>query len=215
MSAPRTAAVAVPHARPPLLGLTGPPGAGKSTVARELAALGCVVSDSDALAHAAYDDPSVRAAVQALFGTVDRRAIADRAFADPDARARLESLIHPWIAARRAAAFAAAAAAGTRALVIDAPLLLEAGLGPSCDRVLYVDAPLAVRQARVAASRGWTPAELARREAAQMPLDQKRALAHHVIRNDGDPASLRAQVRAVLDEVSPVRGDPGSPDPAR
>jgi dephospho-CoA kinase len=205
---------AAAHARPPTLGLTGPPGAGKSTVARELAALGCVVSDSDALAHAAYDDPPLRSAVQALFGTVDRRAIAGRVFSDPDARARLESLIHPWIAARRAAAFAAAPA-GTRALVIDAPLLLEAGLGASCDRILFVDAPLGVRQARVAAARGWTPAELARREAAQMPLDQKRALAHHVIRNDGDPASLRAQVRAVLDEVSPVRGDPGSPDPAR
>ena len=48
----------------PLLGLTGPPGAGKSTVARELAALGCVVSDSDALARAAFDDPEVRTAVQ-------------------------------------------------------------------------------------------------------------------------------------------------------
>jgi dephospho-CoA kinase len=57
-------------------------------------------------------------------------------------------------------------------------------------------------------------AELARREAAQWPLDRKRALADHVIRNDGDPASLRAQVRAVLDEVSSVRGGAGSAGPA-
>jgi dephospho-CoA kinase len=192
--------------RIPLLGLTGAPGAGKSTVARELAALGCVVSDSDALARAAFDDPEIRTAVQALFGTTDRRAIADIAFADPAARARLEGLIHPWIAARRAAAFAAAPA-GTRALVIDAPLLLEAGLGAGCDRVIFVDCPLEIRQSRVAAGRGWTAAELARREAAQWPLDRKRASAHHVVRNDGDPASLRAQVRAVLDEVCP----PGSP----
>ena len=190
----------------PLLGLTGAPGAGKSTVARELAALGCVVSDSDALARAAFDDPEVRTAVQGLFGTTDRRAIADIAFADPAARARLEGLIHPWIAARRDAAFAAAPA-GTRALVIDAPLLLEAGLGAGCDRVIFVDCPLEIRQSRVRANRGWSAAELARREAAQWPLDRKRASAHHVVRNDGDPASLRAQVRAVLDEVCP----PGSP----
>jgi len=188
---------------PPLLGLTGPPGAGKSTVARELAALGCVVSDSDALAHAAYEDPEVRRALLGWWGTADRRAIADLVFAASAERARLEALIHPWIAARREAAFAAAPA-GTRALVIDAPLLLEAGLGPACGRVIFVDCPLEIRQARVAASRGWSPAELARREAAQWPLDRKRALADHVIRNDGDPASLRAQVRAVLDEVSPV-----------
>lgn len=193
-----------PH--PPLLGLTGPPGAGKSTVARELGALGCVVSDSDALARAAYDDPEVQRTVLGWWGTADRRAIADLVFASPAERARLEGLIHPWIARKREAAFAAAPA-GTRALVIDAPLLLEAGLGPSCDRVIFVDCPLETRRARVAESRGWTPAELARREAAQWPLDRKRALAHHVIRNDGDPASLRAQVRAVLDEACP----PGSP----
>ena len=201
-------------ARPPVLGLTGPPGAGKSTVARELAALGCVVSDSDTLARAAYDDPEVRRTVLGWWGTADRRAIADLVFASPAERARLESLIHPWIAARREAAFAAAPP-GTRGLVIDAPLLLEAGLRDACDTVIFVDCPLETRQSRVAATRGWTPAELARREAAQWPLDRKRSLADHVVRNDGDPASLRAQVRAVLDEVSPVRGDPGSPGPAR
>ncbi|MFM8698844.1 MAG: dephospho-CoA kinase, partial [Phycisphaerales bacterium] len=92
-------------------------------------------------------------------------------------------------------------APGTRALVIDAPLLLEAGLRDACDTVIFVDCPLETRQSRVAATRGWTPAELTRREAAQWPLDRKRSLADHVICNDGDPASLRAQVRAVLDEA--------------
>ena len=194
------------RARLPTLGLTGAPGAGKSTIARELAALGCVVADSDALAREAYDDPEVRGALAARWGTVDRRAVADIVFRSPGDRAFLESLVHPWIARRRAELFAAAPP-GTRALVIDAPLLLEAGLGAACDRVIFVDCALETRQSRVASSRGWSPAELARREAAQWPLDRKRSLAHHVIRNDGDPASLRAQVRAVLDEVCP----PGSP----
>jgi dephospho-CoA kinase len=47
-------------------------------------------------------------------------------------------------------------------------------------------------------SRGWTADELARREAAQWSLDRKRAAAHDVLRNDGDPASLREQVLQAL-----------------
>jgi dephospho-CoA kinase len=81
--------------------------------------------------------------------------------------------------------------------------------------VIFVETPDDLRVSRAQARRGWNAAELARREAAQWPLDRKRSLADHVIRNDGDPASLRAQVRAVLDEVSPARGEPGSPGPAR
>jgi dephospho-CoA kinase len=46
--------------------------------------------------------------------------------------------------------------------------------------------------------RGWSAEELDRREAAQWSLDRKRAAAHHVIRNDGDPASLREQVQQAL-----------------
>ena len=99
---------------------------------------------------------------------------------------------------------------GTRALVIDAPLLLEVGLDRECDRIVFVDTPSEARAERVRASRGWTPEELARREDLQWPLDRKRGSADHVIRNDGDPASLRAQVRAVLDEAckAPTTGSP-------
>jgi dephospho-CoA kinase len=197
-------------------------------VARILRDEGCVVADSDDLARHAYNDPDVRRQLFAWWGDrvrechscpgppdgmpppVDRRAVAEIVFAAPAERARLEALIHPWIARRRAELFAAAPA-GTRALVIDAPLLHEAGLTGQCDRVIFVETPEETRVSRARAARGWGVTELARREAAQWPLDRKRALADHVICNDGDPASLRAQVRAVLDEVSPVRGTAGSP----
>jgi dephospho-CoA kinase len=74
--------------------------------------------------------------------------------------------------------------------------------------VIFVDSPLELRLERVRANRGWSAEELTRREAAQWPLDQKRACAHHVVSNEGDPASLRAQVRAVLDEACPRPGSP-------
>lgn len=195
----------------PVIGIVGGIGAGKSAVAAALRELGCLVSDSDAHARAAFAEPDVQRAMRDRWGAracaggdacgaVDRAAVGRIVFGDPAERAWLESVIHPRIHAMREAQFAAAPA-GTRALAIDAPLLLESGLGASCDAVVFVDAPQAVRAARVAASRGWDAGELGRRESAQWPLDRKRASAHHVLRNDGDPESLRAQVRLLLDQV--------------
>ncbi len=199
-----------PHAAAalPVIGLTGGVGSGKSSVARIMAEEGCLVCDSDALARQAFNDPAIRdamlswwgAGVAAPDGAVDRAKVAAIVFADPAERARLEALTHPWIEARRERLFAAPPP-GTRALVIDAPLLLEAGLRDRCDVIVFVDSPLEMRLSRVREARAWDAAEHARREAAQWPLDRKRAAADHVVRNDGSPESLRAQVRAVLDRV--------------
>jgi dephospho-CoA kinase len=189
----------------PVVGLVGGIGSGKSAVAAMLGELGCLVSDSDELVRRQYEDPAVRAQLQNWWGPgilderglVDRAAVAAIVFRDAAERARLEALLHPRVEAERARAFAAAPV-GTPALVIDAPLLLEAGLASSCDVIWFVDAPESLRRARVMGSRGWSAEELARREAAQWSLDRKRAASHHSLRNDGDPASLREQVMQAL-----------------
>lgn len=201
-----------PH-RPPVIGLAGGIGAGKSEVARALAELGCVVSSSDALGAAALQDPSIASTLRQWWGDTvfgppgpdgcahpDRRRIAARIFDSPAERARLEALLHPWIARERHRIFDAAPP-GTPALVIDAPLLFEVGLDRECDAVVFVDAPLQTRQERVQAHRNWGPDELSRREAAQWPLDLKRQKADHVISNDARSDALRAQVRQVLGAV--------------
>lgn len=196
----------------PVIGLVGGIGSGKSEVGRLLAESGCLVCDSDALAREALHDPAIRrslldrwgarseAALLGADGALDRRAIASIVFNDPAERAFLESLTHPWIEARRSELFAAAAPS-TVALVIDAPLLLEAGLGAQCDSIFFVDAPRHLRLERVRGSRGWTEAELTRREAAQLPLEEKRRRATVTIANDGDVDALRERVRAALAEV--------------
>jgi dephospho-CoA kinase len=194
--------------RIPVIGLVGGIGSGKSAVARILADLGCVVADSDALAREAIRDPAIVAAIrerwgQAVFddaGSVDRSALAARVFSDPDERRRLEELIHPWVERRRRAIFAAAPP-GTPAAVIDAPLLMEAGVDRECDHIIFVDAPRALRLERLRQARGWDEAELSRREAAQMPLDQKRRRADSIVTNDADPASLRERVVQIFDEI--------------
>lgn len=194
--------------RRPVIGITGAIGGGKSTVAGILADAGCAVSDSDADARAALDKPEVREQLAAWWGPsilrgdgrVDRGAIAAVVFRDPAARRRLEGLVHPRVHARRHEVFAAAPD-DAPALVMDVPLLFEAGLDTECDVVVFVDAPREIRLARVAEGRGWSDAELARREASQLPLDEKRRRADHVLVNDGDRARLAERVRELLQAI--------------
>jgi dephospho-CoA kinase len=192
----------------PVIGLVGGIGSGKSLVGSLLRDAGCLVANSDELVRRQLDLPEVRAQLEAWWGrgilddrgVVDRRAVSAIVFRDPAERARLEAFLHPRVEAARQALFASAPAA-TRALVIDAPLLLEAGLAPECTAIWFVDTPEQVRRGRVLSQRGWSAEELDRREAAQWSLDRKRAASHHVLRNDGDPASLREQVLQALGQL--------------
>ncbi len=208
---------------PAVIGLAGGVGAGKSQVAAILGELGCIVSDSDAQSRAALERPEVRdrlvgwwgAGVLGSDGLVDRRRIASIVFSDPEARRRLEGLVHPLIHQARAEEFTRANSAGVRAVVIDAPLLFEAGLDRECDAVIFVDSPPEVRLARVAAARGWDEAELRRREAAQLPLEEKRARCEHLVKNLGSTADLREQVKSVLEAILINLEGKRSPRPPR
>ena len=88
-------------------------------------------------------------------------------------------------------------------MVIDAPLLLEAGLDHLCDAVIFIDAPPEQRAARVTTERGWTQSDLSLREAAQLELDAKRERSHYVLVNAGSPEALRQQTQALLDQLVP------------
>jgi len=191
----------------PVIGLTGGIGSGKSTVARMLTDLGCVVSDSDRDGRAALRDPDIHRTLVSWWGesiledgVVNRSAIGKIVFSDPQQRRRLEALTHPWIERRRHATFDAADSDAV-AYVIDAPLLMEVGLERICDAVIFVDCGAAIRLERVTMTRGWDHRELSRREDCQLPLDAKRYRADHVVQNDGDLDRLKGQVETVLTEI--------------
>lgn len=195
----------------PTIGLMGAPGSGKSLVARQMASLGCVVIDSDALARQALKDPDVIRRLDDLWGAkvltpqgqVDRSALATIVFDDPEQLRRLEALIHPIVHAGRAELRRQALnRPGIRAIVEDSPLLLETGIDKECNVLVFVDAPLALRQQRVARDRGWTPDELAQREKYQTPLDTKRQRADYVISNDAGEAHCLEQTRRVLSRIT-------------
>jgi dephospho-CoA kinase len=192
-----------------VLAVLGGIAAGKSAVARLLAGPDGLVLAADELAREALDTPAVLANVRARFGPAligpdgraDRAALARAVFdprEGPALRAELERWIHPLVRDRILARSSAARAAGVPRIVLDVPLLLENdgehGLARLCDVLVFVDVPAAERERRAMRERGWSRGEVARREAAQLPLDEKKARAHHVIPNDRGLAELEQAV---------------------
>ncbi|HVT90230.1 MAG TPA: dephospho-CoA kinase, partial [Tepidisphaeraceae bacterium] len=132
-------------------------------------------------------------------GELDRSAVARRVFNSPAELKKLEELLHPLVNnARERLMEACANNSQVLAFVWDTPLLIETGLNKRCDKLVYVDTPLEVRQSRVQKSRGWTVDQLARRENLQHPLDKKREISDYVISNTAGADQIRVQVRQVL-----------------
>ena len=161
------------------IGLVGGIASGKSLVAEMLVDLGAALLDGDRTGHAVLaEDSEVHWAIRerwggAVFaadGSVDRAAIAKRVFAESTGaeldRQFLEGLLHPRIRQRLDRLREQYRAEGKPAIVLDAPILLEAGWGPLCDVILMVDCPRDVRLKR-ALRRGWNEHEFERREQAQ------------------------------------------------
>ena len=191
----------------PVIGLIGAIGAGKSTVATLMGSLGGSVVDADKIGHEVLDEPAVRDQLTERWGTsilrddgtVNRRAVGAIVFADPAERKVLESVVFPRIHEREGEQFALADAdPAARFIVLDAAVLVEAGRDEVCKKLVFVDAPREERLKRLIARSGWTADELTRREAAQLPLAEKRRLADATLDNDGDPGELREAVAALL-----------------
>jgi dephospho-CoA kinase len=195
--------------------LTGNVAAGKTTVTERWRARGAVVIDADELVREVQaPGQPVLAAIAARFGdavlrpdgTLDRAALRRIVFRDDAARAALNAIVHPAVQARRAVLLAAAEARGARLVVSDIPLLFEV-LDPSqFDVVVLVDAPEAVRRARLIRERGLLPEEADRLLAAQLPSGPKRARSHIVIDNEGSLDALRATADQTWERLLDLAG---------
>ncbi|HVH39802.1 MAG TPA: dephospho-CoA kinase [Gemmatimonadaceae bacterium] len=189
-----------------IVGLTGNIASGKSAVAAQLASLGALIIDADILAREAVEPgrPAL-AAIETRWGrgvlrrdgSLDRAALRRIVFADPAERAALDAIVHPAVARLRHAAVETARRRGEPLVVCDIPLLFEAGLEGTVDRIVLVDAPAEVRRDRIVRDRGLSPEEADAMIAAQMPSEAKRARAHYVIDNDGALEELEARVDAL------------------
>ena len=115
---------------------------------------------------------------------------------------RLEELLHPRIArGRQELKEEFNTDARVRIIVIDAPLLHEAGVDAECDCIIFVDADRSVRERRVQEQRRWTAEELDRRENLQISLDIKRRRADHIVSNNSSLSALRGQVEHLVKRI--------------
>lgn len=186
--------------------LTGNIGSGKSTVAGLFRQWGATVIDADEIVREVQAPAQpVLKEIAARFGpdviardgSLDRGALRARVLADPRALSDLNRIVHPEVHRRRIALLAEARARGDRIVVSDIPLLFETDDPDAFDAVVLVDAPAAVRRARLLASRTLGADEADRMMANQLSPAIKRSRSDYVIDNDGDFADLERDARAV------------------
>ena len=191
-----------------IVGLTGSIGMGKSTAAAQFRARGVPVFDADAEVHALYASKAAVAIVEKAFpGTttpkgVDRDMLSAALAADPDGFQRLEAIVHPMIRDSQLGFVHHNHAAGASMVVLEIPLLFEAGLDREVDVVVVVSSSVDVQRQRVLARPNMTPQKFETILTRQRPDAEKRRLAHFVVDTNGDPATCARQIDAILGAIS-------------
>lgn len=193
--------------RIPILGLIGGIGSGKSFAAEEFVKRGGYLIAGDTLGHEALRQDEIKADIVKRWGPgvldetgrIQRRKLGTIVFGNLEELRALEAIVFPFIGKRIREEIAKANAA--KFIVLDAAVMMEAGWDHNCDRVIYVDAPAEVRRRRLLEKRGWSEAEIAAREQAQLPVEDKRRRADFIIENAGPPEKMAPQVRKILEEL--------------
>lgn len=194
-----------------VIGLTGGIGAGKSTVGRFLKELGAKVIDADAVARKVVE-PGKPAweEIRAIFGpqylnpdgTINRRALGNLIFNDTQAREKLNAITHPKIKAeilKEIEVYRKEEPTGI--VVVEAPLLLEAGMEDMVDEIWVVTAPEEVRLQRLMERDNLSPEEALKRIRAQLPEETKVKYATRIIDTRGNLEATWAAVLAAWEEL--------------
>jgi len=189
-----------------IVGLTGGIATGKSTVADMFEELGAYRIDTDRLARLAVEphQPALEAIIR-LFGTgvlnasggLDRKKLAAIIFAEPEKREILNKLTHPAVRTLLREELAQARERGAGIVLVEVPLLYEAGFDSEVDYVIVVKTTKKTQLSRLLSRENLSEEAARLRIEAQMPLEEKVARADYLIDNDGPPAMTREQVEKV------------------
>ena len=184
------------------IGLTGGIGAGKSTVSRAFADCGGVIVDGDVISREVVEPGTEGlAALVDEFGheillpdgALNRPALAAKAFVDEQQRGKLNAIVHPLVARRRAEIIAAVAE--DQVVVEDIPLLVESKMAPLFPLVVVVHADADERLRRLVEQRGMDEADARARIAAQASEEQRREVADVWLDNSGSEGELVERAR--------------------
>lgn len=192
-----------------VIGLTGGIGTGKSTAAAYLAGKGFAHIDADQIGRdLTADGQPVLETIRDMFGCVsagtgnglvlDRKALADVVFGDSEKRRAFDAVIHREIIAEIDRLIAEYGKMSEyRAVLLDAPLLFEAGINDRCDVVILITADMDIRISRVVSRDGITPDAVRARIANQMSDEEKIKQSDVIVDNSGVPEQMYRQ----LDEI--------------
>lgn len=191
----------------PVIGLTGPTGAGKSTVCAVWAKEGCAVVDADRVAREITALPECLAALRAEYGedivnsegALDRELLAARAFATPQKAARLNRITHPLIL--KEIRDRAARLSLRQPVVLDVPLLFESGADRLCGKTAAVLAPREVRLARIVKRDGISEEQALARMSAQPEDEYYTRRADYVLNGASSPEELVQAAKTVLAQI--------------
>jgi len=211
-----------------VLGITGGIGSGKSTVAQKLSSMGAVLIDADKIASTLLGDRKVKDEIIEEFGesvldgkgNVYRTYLAHAAFESKKNIDKLNKITHPRIkdeilsqVNKLEKSLAKKGKSEKEVVVIDAPLLFEAGLEKICNATLFVDTDLETRLSRTEEERGWTKDELERRENFQDAPDKKKKKADFVVPNKNGLDKLDSHLNKIYNQLKTVTPKPGGRKP--
>lgn len=187
-----------------VIGLTGGIGSGKSTVSQFLIELGAVILDADRVGHEAFKpDTNVWREVVATFGrqiltpngNIDRKKLGEMVFGNPESLLRLNQIMHPRMYEIVKAQLEEYRRQGVSVVVLEAPLLLEAGWTSLVDEVWVTVAPEATVLRRLREKSGLSEQQSLARIRSQLPPEERVKHANMVINTDCSLDELKAKVK--------------------
>jgi dephospho-CoA kinase len=186
-----------------VIGLTGSFGTGKTTVAGFFRSYGAKVIDADKIAHQVIR-PGKKAyrKIVSVFGkgilkkdkSIDRAVLSELVFNKRNLLSRLNKIVHPEVIAVIMRNINASA---NKVIVLDAPLLIEAGLKKQVDKLIVVKATKSRQIERAGNRLSLSRAQIIKRIKCQIPLKNKLRLADFIIDNQGSIRQTKEQVRKI------------------
>lgn len=194
-----------------VIGITGGIGSGKSTASEYLISEGFACIDADQIGRdLTADGQPLLEKIGEMFGCVsgsgsignglvlDRKAMADQVFGDSIVREQYNRLIHTEIIARIDERIAELRQTDVRGILLDAPLLFEAGINDRCDAVILVTADIDKRIERVCLRDGSDEEKIRGRISSQMSDEEKARRSDNVVDNSGEPEDMYRQLDQII-----------------